>query len=683
MDKINIPDSRPNDRYNDFERSVVARFDSLVNDSTPLFRVDVEDLWDVYINNIPEEGRSHYNCNACKYFINRFGKLVAVNEDGTITSVMWDENNTPEFFKKSVEEMRKVVEKSRIKTVFKAQEITLGIPETGEWTHLHTELSSSSVCLNKSRLLTAKQVMAEKSEDYRMLRRAISEYSMDTVEQAINILDTEALYRSEKCLGVAKWFKDVKVVMDSMSNSIAKENIVWLAVATAPNGFCHVKSSMIGTLLDDIEAGMSFDLIKRRFDEKMHPSNYMRSQSAPTLNQTIEAEKVVEKLGIANSLLRRYASLNEVPENEIIWASKMTTAPKVESRPTAGMFAHLAKQKEQPKAKNMDLPATVMTWDKFSRTVLPTADTIEAMIDNPGRLMALITASDDTSENILQWNNKFSWYYHSGIDGEIKKRVELAGGKYEDNEIRCSLIWEGYTDLDLHCITPRSNEIYYGNKAQDGGWLDIDMNGGSHRELHPVENIRWIKNAPNGIYKFIVNNYAERGNGVNPFKVELEVNGQIFVFSDVANSYYRKKVFEFEYENGRVRMLSENVDSVESTDNWNIPSNEFVKVNAIIKSPNMWGEESKSTAGDHRFFILEGCKDLSEGKGKGFFNEMLKPELRQIRKTLDAYTSATPIDNLDGATACGLGYTKDSEWGLTLRVKSGNSTRLIKIDRFD
>ncbi|MBB6714875.1 hypothetical protein [Clostridium gasigenes] len=62
---------------------------------------------------------------------------------------------------------------------------------------------------------------------------------------------------------------------------------------------------------------------------------------------------------------------------------------------------------------------------------------------------------------------------------------------------------------------------------------------------------------------------------------------------------------------------------------------------------------------------------------------MLKAELRQIRKTLESYTSESLIEGLDNGSDCGLGYSKDSEWNLILRVTFNNSTRLIKIDRFD
>ena len=310
-------------------------------------------------------------------------------------------------------------------------------------------------------------------------------------------------------------------------------------------------------------------------------------------------------------------------------------------------------------------------------------ENIEVKVDNPNRLMALVTASDAEAENILQWSNPFSWYYHGGIDGEMKARVEAAGGRYEDNEIRCSLMWEGYTDLDLHCITPTGREISFSNKRVGDGWLDIDMNGGSHREPHPVENIRWHCNAPQGRYKFIVKNFCERGNGYNPFKVELEVNGQIFVFEDVALVNYNKVVFEFEYRHGEVHMVSNNVSSVSSASAWNIEGDDFVKVNGITMSPNLWGDNNSINAGTHVFFLLDECKDLSEGKGRGFFVETLKPELYEIRKTLEAYMASAIIDNADNATACGVGYSKDNEWNLIVKVTSDNAVRYIKIDRWD
>lgn len=686
---INTPQSRPEDRYYEFEEIVKNSFARRIKKETPLFKTDAEGLWDLYLDNLPggESARNHYNCNACKHFIERYGNLATVGASGELESAIWD-IEVPKFFEASVKAMNKAVKKARIKTVFISDNRVLGIPKTGEWTHLSVTLPAGKT--NTSILLTEGQVMAEKREQYGMLSRALNEFSLDTINKTIDLIKTGTLYRGDKVLAIAEWFKQIKDMTSRVKVAKTAENIKWLAVAGAPVGYCNIKSGMIGTLLEDVQEGLlSYDSIKKRFEEKMNPANYQRSQSGPTENAVYEAEKIVAQLGIADSLARRYATIDEIPE--FLWVEKFNKPKESKERQSGlGVFSHLniAKETTSSVLDNSNLPMATMTWDKFSRTVLPGATGIEAKVDNPNRFMALVNAVYPESENILQWDNKFSWYYHGGIDGEIKKRVEEAGGRYEDNEIRCSLIWEGLTDLDLHCITPHGQEIYYHSKrGRCGGYLDLDMNGLDKSSQHPVENMRWKYDAPQGRYRFFVHNYHERVNGIKgtPFKVELEIGGQIYhYYGNPLRNNNKETVFEFIYTPGQApRFVTAPASSTASSNNWNVESNSFVKVNAITTSPNLWGAEPRESAGNHIFFLLDGCKDLSEGKGKGFFNEMLIAELKQIRKTLEAYTSQTPIEGIDEATACGLGYSKDQEWNLTLRVKTGNSTRLIKIDRFD
>ncbi|MNP27357.1 hypothetical protein D3C76_1202590 [compost metagenome] len=110
---------------------------------------------------------------------------------------------------------------------------------------------------------------------------------------------------------------------------------------------------------------------------------------------------------------------------------------------------------------------------------------------------------------------------------------------------------------------------------------------------------------------------------------------------------------------------------------------QFVEVEGITKSPNMWGENNVTHVGEHVFFLIKDCKDLSEGLGRGFFNETLKSELVQYRRVLEAYTAQTPIEGVEEASACGVGYSKDSEWNVTLKVTSNGNTRLYKVDRWD
>jgi hypothetical protein len=669
-------DYRGNDGYQEFLVSIQEQFENLISQyGKKLLKADINgNLFEIYLENLPEDARQHYNCSACKKFVDKYGCLVAVKEDGSLESAVWN-SNSPKFFAKSVGAMKQMVENSVVNAAFVTNTVTLGIPKTGIWSHMNLILPLDMV--KTSRLKNANQMEAEKLEEFRMLMGAVQDYSLDIANQVVELLSSDTMYRSDRVLGIAAWFKEVCSVYEAEKDRRKRLNLIWKAVADAPQGFCHVKSSMIGTLLEDIASGMDYQIICNRFAEKMNPANYMRSKSAPTVGGIDQAEKIVAKLGIANSLKRRYAAFDEIPF--FIWKNNCDKA-KTEKKKIGEIFKNII-PKDDKIAKPV-IPNTVMTWDKFQRTILPSTESIEVKIDNPDRLMALVTAADEDSENILQWDNSFSWYYHGGIDGEIKRRVEEAGGRYENNEIRCSLIWEGGTDLDIHCLTPDNFHIYYANKADKrNGWLDVDANGGSITTYQPVENIRWASNAPQGHYIFYVNNYQQRDRQFNWFKVELEVNGQKYTYNGTANDTgWKESVFEFDYRNGQVLKMR---SAAEQGNSWNLDTNKFIKVNGITTSPNLWGVNPKEYIGNHIFFMLEDCKDLSEGKGRGFFNETLKPELREIRKTLEAYTANTSIEGIDKASACGIGFSKDNQWNLIVKVTTPNSTRLIKIDRFD
>lgn len=144
----------------------------------------------------------------------------------------------------------------------------------------------------------------------------------------------------------------------------------------------------------------------------------------------------------------------------------------------------------------------------------------------------------------------------AGIDEEIRKRVQSAGGMVDGVDMRFSLIWHKRNDLDLHIRTPSGHEIYYGAmRAPCGGFLDVDMNR-SGETTKPVENTRWAKGqALKGNYEVWVRNYAfhERSTAATPFKVEIEINGQVQHFEgEIAAGAYGPgsdvKVGTFHYD---------------------------------------------------------------------------------------------------------------------------------------
>lgn len=427
--------SRPEDDTDDypaFLAALRARFEASTATSHTLFTTTATGLFDVFLDALPPELRAQYRCSACRHFVDRFGALVTIDEAGQTAPAMWDASTAPPRFEASVRAVARLVARAAVDGVFLATEATWGVPESRPknsdrvWRHMAVA-PSPKVVFRPPVTLSAGQVMAEKREDFRMLGRGLAEFPIELVRQAHTALSTGALYRSEKCVGVARWLLDLHEARVAVRGP-AVDHVTWRAVATAPAGFCHVRSSMIGTLLEDLAAGMPFSEVKRRFDEKMHPLQYLRPTAAPSDGNIAQAEKVVEALRASGSLGRRFARLDDL---ETVWRPKPAVT---EEKPAAGVFGHLRGGGGAAKAasRGIELPTVTMTWVKFAAEVLPAAESMDFEVPaGKASFGTYVTAANPEAPPLLQWDrddrrNPVSHYVYTG--GSLAANWNLAAG---------------------------------------------------------------------------------------------------------------------------------------------------------------------------------------------------------------------------------------------------------------
>lgn len=392
------------DDYAGFLASIRARFATFTG---PLFTTDAEGLWEAFLDALPPEQRQHHTCNACRRFVESYGGLVAIKESGRTVPAMWNTTTSPELYVLPVAKVYAIVARAKVTGVHLSSETTWGQPVTGAWRHMAV---TPTVVYRGTAIKNAGQAAAEKREDYAMLQRGLAEFPADAVTQAHTALTNGALYRSEKCIGPAKWLMDLHAARDAAKGQDAKNNVVWLAVAAAPAGFCHVRTTMISTLLEDIVAGLPFPEIKAKFDAKMAPLAYMRPVAPPKAGNLAEAERIVASLQSAGALARRFARIEDVVP---IW----TPAPAKESGEGGPVFGHLAAQAPKS-APSVALPPVTMTWEKFARTILRDAARIDHLVGT-GNFYAFTAAENPDAPPILQWDreeqrNTVAWYTYPG-----------------------------------------------------------------------------------------------------------------------------------------------------------------------------------------------------------------------------------------------------------------------------
>lgn len=382
------------------------------NGQRPVFTTDAGDLVETYLSSFDlPEVRQHHDCHACRDFLRRYGSLVVIDESGRTAPAIWYEDDADALYQPAVAALAKAVRRAKVTGVFMSKESVWGTPQAGGWRHLSLAVPEAMRYRNQAQ--TAGQSMAEKREDMKNVTRALSEFNPAAIETAVRILMAGHLYSGERVLGQAKWLEKLHAKRAAAADANARRNVTWLAVATAPAGFCHPRSSMIGTLLEDIAAGMPFDTVARRFADKMHPLRHQRPQAAPAAGNIAQAQKLFETLGLAPALERRIARFDEVPKT---WEPKAFYTAKNAVGPADGkVFGHLTPKGRDPLNRNMTMPRIRITLEKFVREVVESAESIDVLLEGPReKFIVITTAVNPDSPPIFQWDHPFAWYVWNG-----------------------------------------------------------------------------------------------------------------------------------------------------------------------------------------------------------------------------------------------------------------------------
>lgn len=414
-------------------RAVQTRFDAALAGGDRLFEVDAPDLGPVFLDGLPAERRPHHTCACCLTFLRRFGRLVTVGRNGAAASALWKPDAAPPFYRPAVAAMADVVSRGRIRSPFLASGEVWGAPRAGGFAHF--ALAVPEAHRYAGVVLDARQAMAARREDFRTLAHALDVFDRRTVAQALTLLRAEALYRSEKVIGPAEFLLQLHDAIPRRAGA-KRDALLWRAVAAAPPGFCTPRGAMIGTLLQDIAAGLDFATVKARFDAKMHPLRYRRPRAAPRAGNIAQAERLFAQLGLEPALRRRYARLAEIPT---LWRpaepSRSEDAAAAVPSPTrgAGIFDHLETKGASAGDSALDMPAQAVTWTKFARDVLPEARRLWVFTAGRMSFCGLVTAVDPEAPPLLQWDrpearNPVSWYIY--IDGSTPARWGLPEGAW-------------------------------------------------------------------------------------------------------------------------------------------------------------------------------------------------------------------------------------------------------------
>lgn len=670
-----------------FKKQLQDHFKEMTKDALQLFEVavDKDELWNLYLDSFPEETnkiyreRREYDCSCCRHFIKTIGNVVTIKNNQVHT--IWEFQTGSSTFQPVVDALDSYIKSHAVSDVYISKLKSIGTD------HSHEEIDGK-INVYEHFFLTLPDKLVEKSyrsigdikgsfRDVRnVFKRSLDEISQEAIETVLELIMQNSLYKGEEWKGVLTEFLKYKKDYEKVPED-ERENYAWEKSVTAGAVIGKIRNHSIGTLLVNISEGMELDLAVRKYEQIVAPANYKRPKAIYTKKMLEEAQKTVEELGYMDSLPRRFAKLDDITVNNILFSNR-DAAKRISGNVFEDMAAEATiSPKRFSKVEEIGI-------EQFVKDVLPTAKELEVYFENKHRqnMVSLIAPQNPDSPSMFKWNNPFSWAYTGNMtDSDIRENVKMAGGSV-DGVLRFSIQWndEDYNpnDFDAHCESPRFHICFRSKMDRStGGNLDVDIIC-PQKGKAAVENITWpdkSKMIP-GTYKFYVHCFSQNG-GRSGFKAEIEFDGQIYSF-DYPYSLRQGEdvvVAEVTLSKDRVFSIKELLPSnISSREVWGLKTNQFVPVSVVCYSPNYWDEQN-GIGHRHVFFMLKDC--VNPEMPNGFYNEFLKQELVQHKRVFEALGGKMRVDDVDDQLS-GVGFSTTKRAELVVKVK-GATERILKV----
>ena len=671
-----------------------VHLNQMLKDADKLFEVDVDkdELWNLYLdsfpagtNNIYRERREH-DCSCCRQFIKNIGNSVVIKDNKIET--IWDFKTNDSTYQPVLDALSLFIKSHAISDVYVSKIKKIGTlknyeeMEDGhvhEWSHFYVELPDKFV--DKSNRSEG-EIKGAFRDTKNVFKRSLDEISMDAVDTILELITSNTLYKGKEWKAALTEFRKYKKEYDKLPSGLEKDLYAWEKSIKAGVVIGRIRNHSIGTLLINVSEGMDLDTAVKKYEQIVAPTNYKRSKPIYSKKMLEDAQKKIIELGYMDSLTRRFAKLDDITVNDILFSNK-DAAKRING--ANDIFGELAKNVKDVQTKKFSKIEEV-TIDTFINDILPTAREVELYLENKhsGNLVSLIAPQNKNSKSMFVWENNFSWAYSGNLtDSDMKERVKAAGGNVT-GDLRFSIQWnedgKDNCDLDAHCKEPSGYEIYYASAKKPWfspteGQLDVDIISPCGKVA--VENIVW-KNRhtmKDGTYKFFVRQFA--GSVKNGFRAEIEFDGQIYSF-DYPHSMRSGEdvmVAEVTLKNGKFTIKELLSSIMSSKEIWGLKTNDFIPVSVICYSPNHWSNVENKVGHKHVFFMLNGC--INNENPSGMFNEFLVYDLFKHRKVMEALGSKMRVEDTDDQLS-GIGFATDKRAEVIVKV-IGNVERILKI----
>lgn len=369
--------------------------DNIIKHGHRLFSVKTKSLVELFLARLEVDNVKEYKCQTCLDFLHKYGNVVLVDEYLDVVSLLWDDKDVPEQFKKVVATLKEEVEQSRIIGPFYSTNIQWGEEGSGQFQHLNADMSFVDPISEDD----ADYKLETTIRFYRFLYHVVTSLSAGKIKALRNKLFVGEDVDKDTKIEVLDIFISISEEAEAYKDYRKRDAFLWSKARDLTDEHIPIDADQVSELIETAMSGdaeVALESYTRSIDQV---ENYINTYLTPTSSQDVDKYEYlmnfIQENGYQESTERRYAKIEEVP---LIWSPREVTG------------------KDQ-----FEFPELIrIKWEDFRNEVLGSAARISvAFTGNQVTNMVSVTTASPNSKPIFKWDsleyrNPLSWYVLNG-----------------------------------------------------------------------------------------------------------------------------------------------------------------------------------------------------------------------------------------------------------------------------
>lgn len=374
------------------------------------------DFIEILIQGLDENLKQRFRCSECGSFLRNYGYFVVLDDHLTPVPLLWSIDESVDIgpFRKGVSALYEMIQRAKIDRPVDFRDITIRFPthdklgsdkDSNYYPHFNIKRVVNNVVITGGTDIADLETYRR---NFEVLRNSFLNYFHKKIDdvpvmlKAIKFIRLNSPMNADTLVFGLERF--VKLYMNPINLAYqtggqAARDTVIAHCANSRNDIINYNGTVMGMVMDGLIEGLSTSLLLNRLKTFTDSLNHMRPTRDARGNDVTAANEYFVENGLIPSLDRRYATLEDIKSEHLLWRPTET-----EDKTDGSPFDHLLKGPEK-KTKERKIEGKLRIPLSEFKALLPEFTSLEITRNNTLGFGSLVTAVYPEAKPIVVWDN--------------------------------------------------------------------------------------------------------------------------------------------------------------------------------------------------------------------------------------------------------------------------------------